>query len=208
MAYESLREEKGKLVDAYEQILLAETEAGQDADPEKNTEKQLSELIAKKLALMKDRQWRYKLNNKSIEVREQVERIVTIIDVVKNFIASAARLDSLHAGLPWAGVCMLIVVSCPDLISLAYVHIALRKLNFCQFATNDIELRTAAIDGAEYVSQLVRRCSAIEWVYLQNQICDFEEILQTALLKLYRLCSGEKHRCSEATIGESIQTNQ
>ena len=47
---------------------------------------------------------------KAVEVREQVDRIVKVVLVAKDFISSAASIDPIHAGLPWAGVCMLLPV--------------------------------------------------------------------------------------------------
>ena len=46
-----------------------------------------------------------------MEVREQVDRIVKLVLVAKDFASAAASLDPIHAGLPWAGVCMLLPVS-------------------------------------------------------------------------------------------------
>lgn len=74
-------------------------------------QKQMSELITKKLATMDQRQWRIKLSDdKSIVVREQIDQIVKIVLLVKDFGSSLASMDPLHAGLPWAGVCMLLPV--------------------------------------------------------------------------------------------------
>lgn len=54
-------------------------------------------------------------------------------------------------------------------------------------ATNDISQRTAAVNGIEYISQLVGRYSAIERIYFQDEASDFEKDLRTAVLKLYQL---------------------
>lgn len=71
----------------------------------------MSALVDKKLEMMNDRQWRVKVCGRSVEVREQVDRIVKVVLVAKDFISSAASLDPIHAGLPWAGICMLLPVS-------------------------------------------------------------------------------------------------
>jgi hypothetical protein len=81
-----------------------------DGDTSKR-EKQMSALVDKKLEVMNNRQWRIKVCGRSVEVREQVDRIVKIVLVAKDFISSAATIDPLHAGLPWAGVCLLLPVS-------------------------------------------------------------------------------------------------
>lgn len=109
-----LQTEKGNLVDAFEKLLLSEPETQStstlaDGDPSKR-EKQMSALVAKKLETMKQEQWKLQIGGKSIEVRQQVDRIVKVVLVGKEFITSAASMDPIHAGLPWAGVCMLLPV--------------------------------------------------------------------------------------------------
>lgn len=73
-------------------------------------EKRMSALVDKKLAAMNKEQWRFKVGDKSVEVREQVDRIVKVVLVAKDFISSVAIIDPIHVGLPWAGVCMLLPV--------------------------------------------------------------------------------------------------
>ncbi len=74
-------------------------------------EKQMSALVDEKLAAMNERQWRVRVCGRSVKVREQVDRIVKVVLVAKDFVSSAASMDPIHAGLPWAGVCMLLPVS-------------------------------------------------------------------------------------------------
>ena len=81
-----------------------------DGDTSKR-EKQMSALVNKKLAFMNEKQWRIKVCGRSVEVREQVDRIVKIVLVAKDFVSSVASMDPIHAGLPWAGVCLLLPVS-------------------------------------------------------------------------------------------------
>ena len=113
-AYEDLQAEKKALVDVFEKLLLSEPEiaaalTGVDGDPSKR-EKQWSALVNKKLETMKQEQWKVQIGGKSIEVRQQVDRIVKVVLIGKDFITSAASMDPIHAGLPWAGVCMLLPV--------------------------------------------------------------------------------------------------
>lgn len=73
---------------------------------------QMSALVGKKLAIMEQKQWRMKtLSGKPVVIREQIDRIVKIVLVAKDFGSSLASMDPIHAGLPWAGVCMLLPVS-------------------------------------------------------------------------------------------------
>lgn len=113
-AYDDLRNEERELVDTFEKILMSEPEIGgaaslDDGDTSKR-EKQMSALVDKKLEVMNNKQWRVRVCGRSVEVREQVDRIVKVVLVAKDFISSAASIDPLHAGLPWAGVCLLLPV--------------------------------------------------------------------------------------------------
>lgn len=91
-----------------------------DGDTSKR-EKQMSALVDKKLEVMNNKQWRVKVCGRSVEVREQVDRIVKVVLVAKDFISSAASIDPLHAGLPWAGVCLLLPVGNLNLLDLYHV---------------------------------------------------------------------------------------
>jgi hypothetical protein len=83
---------------------------GLDGDTSQK-EMQMSALVDKKLAAMNKKQWRVKVCGRSVEVREQVDRIIKVVLVAKDFVSPVASMDPVHAGLPWAGVCMLLPVS-------------------------------------------------------------------------------------------------
>jgi hypothetical protein len=97
-----------------------ESTASQENEETSKREKQMSALVAKKLAVMNEKQWRFNVGGKSVEVRDQVDRIVKIVLVAKDFISSAASIDPIHAGLPWAGVCMLLPVGYLKMPDLTY----------------------------------------------------------------------------------------
>lgn len=102
-------------MDVFEKLLVSEPEIEStstlaDGDTSKR-EKQMSALVAKKLESMETEQWKLRIGGKSVEVRQQVDRIVKVVLVAKDFVTSAASMDPIHAGLPWAGVCMLLPVS-------------------------------------------------------------------------------------------------
>ena len=74
---------------------------GQDNNVER--QKQMSALVTKKLTVMEQKQWRIKtLSGKPIIVREQIDRIVKIVLVAKDFGSSLANMDPIHAGLECA----------------------------------------------------------------------------------------------------------
>jgi hypothetical protein len=72
--------------------------------------------VDKKLTGMNMKQWRVKVCEISVEVREQVDRIVKVVLVAKDFVSPVASIDLVHAGFPWAGVCMLLPVSDLELL--------------------------------------------------------------------------------------------
>jgi hypothetical protein len=113
-----LGKEKRDLVNAFERILMSEPEIEPEIEPTSlrngytaKREQQMSALVDKKLAAMNERQWRVRACGRSVEVREQVDRVVKVVLVAKDFISSVAIIDPIHAGLPWAGVCVLLPVS-------------------------------------------------------------------------------------------------
>ena len=121
-AYNYLRSDKEALVKTYEAVLVLDLEEASSSDPEPltcmPTEKQMSALITKKLAAMNSRQWRINLGRKSIEIRHEVDRILKIVTVAKDFGSSLASIDPVHARIPWARVCVLLpVIQCERLFS-------------------------------------------------------------------------------------------
>lgn len=84
-------------------------------------EKQMSALVDEKLAAMNEKQWRVRVCGRSVKVREQVDWIVKVVLVAKDVISSVVSMNPVHAGLPWAEVCMLLPVSDLELL-LSILH--------------------------------------------------------------------------------------
>lgn len=130
-AYDELRGRNDDLVSAFEKILASSsasealTPSSKDKEQHVPTEAQLNDLVNDKLSYMNERQWRISLGNKSIEVRTQVDRILKIVTVAKDFGSSLASLDPIHAGLPWAGVCLLLRVCSPQKVLVGILTIAI-----------------------------------------------------------------------------------
>jgi hypothetical protein len=57
-----------------------------------------------------ERQWKIEIGNKEIVIREQLEKILKAVQLFKDLGSAAARIDPVHAGLPWAGLCLLMEV--------------------------------------------------------------------------------------------------
>lgn len=96
-------------MDDYESILTKEQGAVDQSAVE--AEKLMSGIVAQKLQEMKSREWELKWRGESVQIRAVVDRIVKVVEVFKDLGTPAAAFDPIHAGLPWAGVCVLLSVS-------------------------------------------------------------------------------------------------
>jgi hypothetical protein len=107
-AYMKLRAENPCLAEDYHRILAKDTET--PLFPSKPAE-MMSTVVARKLNEMKEKEWSIRWGNKSVKLREQVDRIVKVMIVFRDTLSPIPGLDPLHAGLPWAGVCIILSVS-------------------------------------------------------------------------------------------------
>ena len=112
LAYNKFSEEQPNLVQKYERMLLKDPESPGNGDLQTN----MSSTLSRKWNEMASRQWSIKWKGKPRRVRDQVDRIVKVVQFAKDFGSAAAGFDPIHAGLPWAGVCTLLqVCSSPTL---------------------------------------------------------------------------------------------
>ncbi len=177
-AYQSLTDDDPRLVAALDHLLTQGTQLHDSRSPSPqssygdaknpralpNMEEQMSALIQSRLKNMDDRKWQLRMGEHSVQIRQQIDRIIKIVTVAKDFISSAASMDPVHAGLPWAGICVLLPL-----------------------LTNDSKQRSSAMDGLEYMAKLVRRSTEIERLYLRNDTFSLEEDLRESLTAMYRL---------------------
>ena len=80
-----------------------------------NPQQQMSTIVEKKVQYFTSQQWKLHLKGKEVSVRETIDSVVKTILVVKDFGSSVAGLDPVHAGLPWAGICVLLTAWHPIL---------------------------------------------------------------------------------------------
>lgn len=106
-AYQQLASEQVSLVRAYERLWSAEIDVPSDARIQERAQAIL--LVKQKQILQK--QWKIQWGHRTIKVRAQVDRVVKLINGFKEVGTTAANADPVHAGLPWAGICFLLVVS-------------------------------------------------------------------------------------------------
>jgi N-terminal domain of NWD NACHT-NTPase len=114
-AYETFAQKNPDLDRAFREILSTESASPPGVLISKNyadKEKQLSALVKAQVERMESREWKIKLGRKTIKIRKQVEGIIKILSAVKDFGTQAATLDPVHAGLPVAGLYLILSV-CP-----------------------------------------------------------------------------------------------
>ena len=107
-ALENLRAkpETKEVLTRYEAILKSYAKLPAQA----NTQLRISSIIEDKVKVMEETQWKFQFGEKSIKVSEQVKKIVDAIIVFKDLGSSIASMNPVHAGIPWAGVCILLPV--------------------------------------------------------------------------------------------------
>jgi hypothetical protein len=74
-------------------------------------EQQLGDLLARKRRIMEGKQWVFYWQKKAIKIGPQFDKIVKFFKLVKPIGDTAAALDPIHAGIPWACVSVLLPVS-------------------------------------------------------------------------------------------------
>ena len=106
LAYIKFSEDNPDLKQKYQRMLLKDLESPGEED----LQTKMSSILSRNLNKMTSRQWSIKWKGKPRQVRDQVDRIVKVVQIAKDFGSAAAGLDPIHAGLPWAGVCILLQV--------------------------------------------------------------------------------------------------
>jgi hypothetical protein len=120
------------------------------------TNRNRNELIAK--------QWKVSLNGKEIVLRDQLGSILEVLQTVKDFGSALASLDPIHAGLPWAGVCLLM-----------------------QITLNDSSQYSSMISDAEEIALIISRYKQVEAIYLDDRVSNLKPAFEEQLLRLYKL---------------------
>lgn len=60
-----------------------------------------------------EKQWKVAFNGRTIVLREQADKVVNLLNRFKSIGDIAVNVDPVHAGLPWAGIRLLLEVSHP-----------------------------------------------------------------------------------------------
>jgi hypothetical protein len=116
-AYQSLNP---GLLEPYKALLDDVSEGSKDV------QRTLAQLVNSNLEVMQAKQWKIKFRNKDIVVREKVEKIASALKMIMPVASAAASLDPVHAGLPIAGLGVLLDVSTQVIDSSAYIVCSLK----------------------------------------------------------------------------------
>jgi hypothetical protein len=108
-AYNKLSAEKEDLVDAWK-VVLAKNAGIEEDLPIKE---KMSTVIDRELLKINNRQWKIRIfpMQKAVAVRKLVDKIVHVFEKLKDLGSTAASIDPVHAGIPFAGICVLVPVS-------------------------------------------------------------------------------------------------
>lgn len=112
-AYETFARKNKDLDRAFREIVSTGTGSSSELLTSKryeDKEKQLSAHVRKQVERMESREWKIRLGSKTINVWTQVERILKIALAIKDFGTQVANLDPVHAGLPVAGLYLILSV--------------------------------------------------------------------------------------------------
>jgi hypothetical protein len=86
--------------------------AAADKASETDLAAQLLHATKQSQAALESKRWKITVSSREIELHKQFERLVKAITLIKDVGNAAASLDPVHAGLPFAGFCLLMQV-CP-----------------------------------------------------------------------------------------------
>ena len=118
------------------------------------TEKRKNQLLEKR--------WKIKLAGKQIVLHDKLSMICKSIQAFKDMGSEVAGLDPLHAGLPWAGFCLLM-----------------------QIGLSESDQYAAMVAGVEEVAKVIARYKHVEFVCQKRQEITLDKDLEERLLELY-----------------------
>lgn len=111
-AYTNFKRKNAALEAAYRELLFLEDAAPNSVSRKQpaDKEQELAQLIQRKIDIMESKEWRIKLGNKSIKIRNQVDRILKTLLYVASSASVAANVDPVYSGLPIAGFYLVVSV--------------------------------------------------------------------------------------------------
>ena len=121
-------------------------------------------IIQKQKRTMEERQWAlpFRVRGREIKIRDQLDTVLKVLQMFKDFGSVLSNLDPVHVGIPWAGVNIIL-----------------------QGALNDSEQHSAALSGLAQVSPIVARYTEVEVMYIQETNTSLEKEFEDGIVSLY-----------------------
>jgi hypothetical protein len=112
-AYEELGTDKENKswIERYERIVNSIAENDESKAKGLSLQEQMASIVEGRMKIMTNRQWVLQWGSRSFKIREQVEKIVKVVQKVSGIGSSIASLDPTHAGIAWVGICVILPVS-------------------------------------------------------------------------------------------------
>ena len=107
MALDELQKEDSNMSEQVAALQRAAAEAG-------NTDfsEQLLHTTQQEQKGLESKRWKISIGSREVVLRDQFDRLVKAITFIKDLSNAIGNVDPVHAGLPLAGFCVLLSVSC------------------------------------------------------------------------------------------------
>lgn len=173
LAVENLQKKEPKSKELLTTVQKAAAEAGTDF-----TEQLILDTNKSREDLM-SRQWKVTLAGRQMIVREQLDKILRAVQVFRGLGNPVANIDPVHAGLPWAGLCLLIQVRG------SFNFAAIVDSDIHKLSTSYSEQYEAIVAGAEEIATIISRYREIEALYVSHDGTSLKEAFESNLIALY-----------------------
>ena len=110
-----------------------------------------------------ERRWKVRFAGRELVIREKLESIIKSIQAFKDLGSSAAAIDPILAGLPWAGACLVM-----------------------QIALNDSDQYAKMVAGVEEVTSIVSRYKHVEVICSNRIDTRFKLEFEEPLIAMYK----------------------
>jgi hypothetical protein len=112
-AYDELGADKDNKIwiERYESLVKSIAKDEENMPNDSGVEQQIAAFVRTRMKVMTNKQWMLQWGSRSFSIRQQVDRIVKVIQSVSSIASAAASLDPLHAGIAWAGICVVLPVN-------------------------------------------------------------------------------------------------
>ena len=110
-----------------------------------------------------DRRLKMTIGGREHVIREKFDGIIKSVQAFKDLVSATASLDPMHAGLPWAGVCLIM-----------------------QVALSDSEQYAQMVTGVEEITAIISRYKHVEVICTNRIEVKFKSEFETLLIAMYK----------------------